>query len=66
MSHGRGEDREVSPLYVHNGLDRIRNPAESASTLQNASLVFETRSGEQSKKLILENTFCGFETWYPQ
>jgi len=44
-------------LYVHNGLDRIRKPAERTLRLQNTSLVFETRSGEQCEKLILENPF---------
>jgi hypothetical protein len=66
MSHGHGENHKGCPLCVHKGLDRIRKPAKSASGLQNASVVFETRSGKQSEKLILENTFCGFETWYPQ
>jgi hypothetical protein len=43
--------KDVSPLYVRRGLDQIRS-VESASSLQNVSPVVETRSDEQSKKLI--------------
>jgi hypothetical protein len=44
-------------LYVHKGLEQIRKPAENTLRLQNTSLVFETSSGEQYEKLILENPF---------
>jgi hypothetical protein len=44
--------KEFSPLYVCMGLDQIRRPVESASRLQNVSSVVETRSDEQSRKLI--------------
>jgi hypothetical protein len=68
VSHGQEEDHErlKSPLYVHKGLHRMRKPAENTLRLQNTSLVFETRSGEQCEKLILENPFCGLERQYPQ
>jgi hypothetical protein len=44
--------KDLSPFYIQNALDQIGGPVRNTSRLRDGSLLVETQTDEQTKKLL--------------